>query len=174
MSKSQSGFTLVELVVTVSVLAILLAIGLPNFAVVLRSNRLAARTNEFITAVSLARSQAIKTNTNATVCASADGATCGGGDWNTGWIVFTDTNANGAVDAGDTLLQVTTAAPKLSFTATPVAAPTLTFDSSGLYTGAAAVAFQMLPIDCPSGYDGRRDLTLLKVGQLTMTNGACP
>ena len=109
----QSGFTLIELMVTISVLAILLALGLPSFQSSLRSNRVATATNEMIASISLARSEAIRSTRGGGVCASADGAACGG-TWSDGWLVWADANANGGLDAGETGLRYSRGDARLS------------------------------------------------------------
>lgn len=80
------GFTLIELMVTIAVAAILLSIAVPNFQMFVMNNRMASQANDLITALSLARSEAVKRAANVTVCASSDGATCTG-SWGDGWIV---------------------------------------------------------------------------------------
>src|SRR5690606_34204013 len=79
----------IELLVTVAVVAILLAIAFPNFEGSMRRNRLATTTNELLGSVALARSEAILNTRGAGICASADGLACGG-DWDVGWRVWTD------------------------------------------------------------------------------------
>ena len=76
MQTPQRGFTLLELMITVAVLAILLSLGVPSFAETIRNNRVAAQTNELVTALSLARSEASKRGMPVSVCAGA--AACGG------------------------------------------------------------------------------------------------
>jgi type IV fimbrial biogenesis protein FimT len=83
---STRGFTLIELLVTLSVAAILVTIAIPNFQTFLMSNRMASQANDLITALSLARSEAVKRAANVSVCASSDSATCTG-SWEQGWIV---------------------------------------------------------------------------------------
>ena len=88
------GFTLVEMMTALAVLAVLLAIGIPTFRDVALGSRLTASANDLLASVQLARSEAIKRNLTVTVCASADGATCAaGGGWEQGWIVV-DSGAN--------------------------------------------------------------------------------
>lgn len=90
------GFTLVELAVTLAVAAILLAIATPSFAELLRRNRLAAANNELVTALQVARAEALRRGRPVAVCASADQRSCAGSkDWATGWVVFEDNVVSG-------------------------------------------------------------------------------
>ena len=85
----QTGFTLLELMIVVAIAGIVMAIGVPSFQSITTNNRIAANTNEFITALNLARSEAVKRGAAVSVCKSADGATCTtSGDWDQGWIVI--------------------------------------------------------------------------------------
>lgn len=84
----QKGFTLVELIITVTVAIILLGVAVPNVMGTLRANRLSTTMNSIVQALQLARSQAIRSG-GATVCASKDGLSClGSADWTGGWIVL--------------------------------------------------------------------------------------
>src|SRR5690554_5417112 len=76
--KSQRGVTLIELMVTLAVFAIGAAVAYPSFTSVIRSNRVATSTNNFIGAFNLARSEAIRSNRGGAVCPSADGEACFG------------------------------------------------------------------------------------------------
>ena len=99
---SNRGMTLVELLVGLLILSILLAIGVPSFNQFIASNRLTAYTNDMLSTLTLARSEAIKRNGREVLCKSADGETCAGaGGWNQGWIVFADPNNNANRDAGE-------------------------------------------------------------------------
>jgi len=104
--RTGKGFTLIELMVTVAVAAILLTVGVPSFRDTVENNRLTAAANELVSALNLARSEAIKRGVRVTVCKSADGAGCtSSGDWEQGWIVFTDLDGDGAfTDDGDSTL----------------------------------------------------------------------
>jgi type IV fimbrial biogenesis protein FimT len=83
-----SGFTLMELLVTLTIVALLFAIGVPTFRNASLGSRLAAAANDLLASVQLARSEAIKRNVDVTLCPSTDGAACDvGADWDQGWIV---------------------------------------------------------------------------------------
>ena len=102
-----AGFTLTELVFTLTIAAILVSIGVPSFRSVTNSNRISGEINGLLGDLQFARAEAIKEGRTITVCSSADGATCAGSNsWNTGWIVFMDANFNGTVDAGESVLRV--------------------------------------------------------------------
>lgn len=95
------GFTLVELIVTVTIAAILLMIGVPSFQTMILNNSRVAQVNEFIGALNMARSEAIKRGSRVVICRSSDGSACATdttGNWEEGWIVFVDRNLNGALD----------------------------------------------------------------------------
>lgn len=105
----ECGFTLVELMVTLAVLAILLVVAVPNLTVFIQNSRLASQTSGLVGDLNFARSEAVKRGSPVSLCASADGASCSGAlTWETGWVVFNDVNANNAVDAAE-LLRVTPA-----------------------------------------------------------------
>jgi type IV fimbrial biogenesis protein FimT len=89
---------------TLSLVAILLAIGMPSYKFVTNANRLAGEVNGLLGDMQFARAEAIKEGQTVVVCSSTDGATCANStSWKTGWIVFSDVNANGSVDAGETV-----------------------------------------------------------------------
>ena len=96
------GFTLLELMVTVTVLAILVAVAVPSFTSIINANRLAAQSNEVVAALQLARTEAIRHNRRAVVCRSANGTTCAGssGAWQQ-FITLVDTNGNRTFEAAE-------------------------------------------------------------------------
>ncbi len=89
MLKNQKAFSLVELLITVCVLAILIALALPRFNTQILNNRSVALGEDFITVFNLARYEAVRRAARVTVCASSDSATCTG-SWTDGYIVFVD------------------------------------------------------------------------------------
>jgi len=83
------GFTLIELMVTLAVFAIVAGLAIPSFTQMIRDNRSVALADNLLSAAQYARAQAVTVKGAVSLCASADGATCGA-DWTEGWIVFAD------------------------------------------------------------------------------------
>ena len=91
MKQTQGGVTLIELMFTVLVLAVLLSIGLPSFRQFTQASRMASATNSVLADLNYARTEAIKRRRPVTLCRSTDGATCAtaAGAFRE-WIVFLD------------------------------------------------------------------------------------
>ena len=91
--KTQSGFTLYELLITVTIVGIILSFGIPNMLQFNQNGRMTSSANDLHASFHLARSESSRAKTNITVCASANalaaGANCGG-TWDQGFIVFVD------------------------------------------------------------------------------------
>lgn len=102
--RKNSGFTLIELMVAISVLAILLAVGVPSMIDFLQNNRRAAAVNSLVSDLQQARNSAATLGLRVVLCHSDDGTSCSNGgtpDWSAGWILFVDDNQNGVLDATD-------------------------------------------------------------------------
>jgi len=101
--KKNFGFTLIELMITLAIVAILLTVGVPSLKTFMQGNQLIASTNELVSALHVARSEAIKLNLRVSVCESSDGANCTAtGNWENGWIVFVDGNGTTPGDLQNT------------------------------------------------------------------------
>ena len=137
--KNQSGFTLYELLITVTIVGIVLSLGIPNMRAFNQNGRMTGTANDLHSAFHLARSESSRAKTNITVCASANalaaGANCGG-TWDQGFIVFVDQDgdinrggatetvlrANGPIADGVTLA-VADGATYFSFSSTGLGRP---------------------------------------------------
>lgn len=90
MRAANRGITLLELVMSLAIIAILASVAAPGFNALRYSSERAAVVNSFVHAVYLARSEAIKRGQVVTICKSVDGQACAGRatEWHSGWIVF--------------------------------------------------------------------------------------
>jgi type IV fimbrial biogenesis protein FimT len=87
-ARTSGGFTLVESLIAVTVMAILIAVAVPSYRDASLGSQLRSTANELYGSITLARSEAIKRNAVVTLCVSADGVACGAGGWEQGWIVL--------------------------------------------------------------------------------------
>ena len=97
----QRGFTILELLITVALLGILMAVAVPSFLSALQNNRMTAHANDLVTAFKLARSEALKRKVPISICAadtSVETPTCGS-DWTDGWMVIIDSAGAGGASA---------------------------------------------------------------------------
>jgi type IV fimbrial biogenesis protein FimT len=106
--RRRSGFTLIELIMTITVGAILLAIGVPSFKYVTSANRASSEINALLGDMQFARGEAIKEGVTVTICAAANGAPpcLGTTAWQSGWIVFSDFAGTGVFGGTDVLLKM--------------------------------------------------------------------
>ena len=105
--RSTRGFTLVELMVTLAIAAILLTVAVPGFQSFILNARRTTLANDLVLALAYAKSEAVKRGVRVTVCSRQDDTTCAGSTtWDTGWLVFVDNNGDGVIDSGDLVLQV--------------------------------------------------------------------
>jgi len=107
----QSGVTLMELVVVVAIASILFAIAVPGYAYFVSANRIAVATNDLVSSLQLARSEAIRRAARITVCKSDNAMSavpsCNpAAAWQAGWIVFVDGGGKGVIESTDQILRV--------------------------------------------------------------------
>jgi type IV fimbrial biogenesis protein FimT len=108
MKAKQTGFTLVELMFTIMVLAVLLGIGVPNFREFVRNSRMTAAANDLLGDLSLARSEAVKRRAQVTVCGTTGGtplACSTSGTAFSAWIVYVDANGDNVYQNTEVLLR---------------------------------------------------------------------
>lgn len=105
-ARLQRGFTLIELMVTLTILAVLAGLAAPSFRQAVANNRLKSHISTLQSSLMVARNEAINRKSRVVVCKSADQASCTtSGHWQQGWIVFIDADDDATVDAGETVLQ---------------------------------------------------------------------
>ena len=155
MKRKTTGFTLIEMLVTITVAAILLSIGIPSFLAMLATNRLATATNEFTTSMSIARSDAIKRRTNVVITAT-DGSNAGN-EWGPGWSV--------TVSGGGPTLKVVDAFPG-----------TITLDSAAgatsfTYSGDGMVNTPQNLYLCDAPGDPKRWIEVTTTGRVSIWSG---
>jgi type IV fimbrial biogenesis protein FimT len=100
------GFTLVESLLATAVAAVLVGAAAPAMTATINSVQLSSASNDLLWGLLTARSEAIKRKSPVVLCKSASGVSCAGtGGWEQGWVVFHDTNNNGAHDSGEAIIQ---------------------------------------------------------------------
>jgi prepilin-type N-terminal cleavage/methylation domain len=171
--RAQWGLTLVELMVTLALAAILLAIALPGYRSMANINRLSAGVNAFSHSLNLARSEAAKRGQRVTQCVSDDGVSCSRvGGWHRGWIVFHDPDGNAQRDADEALIWVQPALQEFSIVGNQPVVRYVSYTEHGwprLTTG----ALQMGTLQFCLGDGTGRSLVLSSVGRVRPNDIAC-
>lgn len=106
--RRDAGYTMMELLMSLTIAAILAAIAIPGFKYVTSSNRIATEVNGLLGDMLFARSEAVKEGQTVTLCASVDGLNCSGAgnNWQGGWIVFLDTNGDKVRQASEAIVRI--------------------------------------------------------------------
>jgi type IV fimbrial biogenesis protein FimT len=142
------GFTLVELMVTVSVLVIFLGIAAPSLGTFMTRNQVAAVKSLFASSMALARSEAARAGAPVILRAASGGAT--GNAYANGWDLYLDVDQNGSVSTGDTLLRHYEAIPP---GVTLNGSTSIVFSAGGYLSPAASVTYKACRSDgATAGY----------------------
>ena len=175
--RTQIGFTLIELLITVVVVAVLVAIAAPSFRLMLLNNQSQALGEELVSAIQLARSEAVKRAKFVTLCPSSDGTSCGGG-WSGGAIVVVDDATSSAASAA---VITTPATDVLRYIEWPAGGTTITgpnllrYQSMGSMAsigGATSETFSAHITDC----EGKKatEITVGIAGMVDVKRTDCP
>jgi type IV fimbrial biogenesis protein FimT len=165
-SRRERGFTLLELMTTLAVAAVLIAVGVPQLRDLTIQQRITGAAQDLHIDLALARNEAVTRATNVSVCPSTDLVACTNDGWGNGRLTFIDANADGVVDAGE--LVVKQSQPIATGLTAGPAAGFVTFNSRG-QTAALTIGI------CESGYVGR-NIDIKSTGHASVVTPAvtCP
>ncbi len=171
----QQGVTLVEMLTTVAVLSILLGIAVPGYGFLVSNTRLAGMTNQLSSALSYARSEAIKQGIRVSLCKSASAnsstPTCeSGAGWQQGWLVFVDRGVIGEFEGTDRLLSVQSHTPDNIIVSTTNFSTYASYLPSGVSQGPTHLATGSFHL-CLAGY--KRSLIINSTGRVRLVKDAC-
>ncbi len=178
------GFTLVELIVVLTIAGILVAIAGPAMQRFVTSNRLTSQVNDVMADINITRSEAIKRATDTMICVSTNGTTCVvGGNWTNGWIIYfvcptpsTDPDCpavtNRVIKAHEALTSGNRLTVEQIVAATSVAAATdmVTYSRSGSFSTAT---FRYRFTVCDPGRRNSRIIDVSVLGQTAISSGTC-
>jgi type IV fimbrial biogenesis protein FimT len=173
-----SGFTLIEALITISIASILASIAIPSFSKMIESNRISSASNEFLSALMFARSEAAKRSITVSICGSTNGLTCDSpNDYAAGWLVFTDCaedstynsatvttcdlDGNGTNDP-DLLLRVQQPIKSVSIVGTSAALDTYSYRFSGRPPNPASFSIG------PEGTTATKKISVARTGRVRL------
>jgi len=151
---NKSGFSLIELVVTLAIAGILLGVGLPSFKDFLAASKMAETNNALVHSIQLARSTSVERLEPTGVCVSdapmIDDAVCSiGSNYNNGWLVYVDSDGDGFRGIAEDILERVDA-PGAAFTF----APSTMFENQIYFNDSgASVTVAGVPISGTIGID---------------------
>jgi len=145
-----SGMTAIELLIGLSVLAIIVLIAVPGSSMLMGYYRLHTVSGELVDSLYLARNEALQRASTVRVCPSHDGKTCrSDGDWSDGWLVYSDGNADGKVQDIELLEAFEAPEEHVHILATGAAEKVAGFTAAGLVrdNGSTSAEFVLCPDD---------------------------
>jgi len=178
LKKPLGGFTLVELLVVLCVVAALTTMVVPSLRSFVQEQRMTTQANEVLTVLASARNSALHRQVRVTLCASYDQQTCHHTSfWETGWVLFTDTGVRGQLDGSD---QILGSGGQLSGNSTLRAGGTFRYYVSylpnGMSQGSGGLANDTLRLCDARGREYARSIIINVTGRVRIRKGAsqCP
>jgi type IV fimbrial biogenesis protein FimT len=106
--KNLHAFSLIELLVVISIAIILFTIAIPSYREFVQTNTLVSQNNMLLAALHYTRSEAVKRGTITTLCVHNGSNKCATGaiNWADGWIVFEDADKDAVIDSGEKILRI--------------------------------------------------------------------
>ncbi len=168
--KKNSGFTLLELIIVLALIAIVMTFAIPAMQTFTLNDRLTTNINTLIGHLAYARSEALTRSTQVIVCSSDDGATCGG-TWSDGWLVFVDADADNAFTAGEEVIRAHVGlGSDNAISATGIGAQII-YDNRGFVNAASVGSLQLC--DGRTGPYGKT-IRIINTGRVRLeTDSAC-
>lgn len=173
------GFTIIEIIIVVSILSIMLVIAVPNLSKILENNQAMQQSHDFISAFQLSLTEAEKNDANVTICAKKEMSdecynytTSPSSElWRNGWLLFTDTNDNGTYnpESGDTLIKSQVNGTNQISVSAPASAVTVTTGST-VTRGTGDFYFSGTECNVNSGHK----ISIYNTGQIIVKGGVCP
>ncbi len=171
LSRKQAGFTIIELLIVVTIVGVLSAVAAPSLRTMIITNQVRTSTSDLLNDIAIARSESAKRSQRVVMCASTDMNTCSGSAWGGGWISFVDANNNqqrDTSDASEPLIRVKEPVPTaVKIVTTPSTLANIGFRSFGIID--AAKTFVVCPSAAGTGISGR-SITINTMGRVQTVN----
>lgn len=172
--KAQTGFTLVELMVVVALLAIVTTLAVPSWRALQTRNAIRSLVNDYTLSLYFARSEAVRLNSPVTLCPSNDGATCTNSALENGWVVFVGLRDAVAPDLLQDTMPRTLIRTRFSAANNAVVGRSITFLPNGRPLGNfMGTTIQVCP-DLAAMNAMSRDMVINRTGRVRVdTPGVC-
>tara|TARA_R110002110_G_scaffold271566_1_gene486948 strand:+ start:46262 stop:46795 length:534 start_codon:yes stop_codon:yes gene_type:complete len=169
------AFTLIELMVTLAVFMIVVGLAVPAMQSLIANNRSITLTNELVSSMYIARSEAVKRGVSVSVCPAGNQAfTSCGNNWSVGWLVFVnpDENTTFANNATETLIRAHAVSGQTAAVTTTPASSLITYTASGFaHANTTNLSINILQTGC-TGNNGR-NILIPFTGRPLLSNIGC-